>query len=530
MQSNKPVNTMSKLVSLSKRRGFVFPSSEIYGGMNGFWDYGPNGTALKNNIRDAWWRSMVTCPPRGPDGKPLQIFGLDSSIILNPSVWKASGHTEGFHDEMVDCKQSKIRYRADHLLCAELFTVTDTGHAGVGWVSIVDGDDAISRLKKRSSELGRLLGVKISGVGTEETRSYAELPDVVRHLVIGPDATCPGTLTAPRAFNLMLSTSIGALQGAETTAYLRPETAQGIFINFKNVLDASNARIPFGIAQVGKAFRNEITPRNFIFRSREFEQMELEWFCEPETSQMWFEYWVNARREWWRSLGIGEGNIILRPHERDELAHYSVACTDVEYSYPFSQGGFGELEGIAHRGDFDLRQHQEHSATKLSYVDQVAGKTYLPHVIEPSCGLTRAVLAVLCDAYHFDDSRPSPETLRLSPQLASVKVGIFPLINKNGMPEMAEKIYLFLREKYVVQLDVKQSIGKRYAKMDEIGTPLCVTVDSESVSDGTVTVRHRDSCAQERVAADRLEEYLDDHLGLRKDGRLSDILGRGSNA
>lgn len=523
MPSNSDTDIMSRLVSLCKRRGLIFASSEIYGGMNGFWDYGPLGAALKNNIRDAWWRSMVECPPLGPDGSPLSILGLDSSIILNPTVWKASGHTEGFHDELVDCKESKMRYRADHLLCFKLIPANRPEEI-LGWAAVLDGDDLEEKVKSRVNELGRKLGQKLTLPAIVDGIPYSGMAVEERTKVIGPDVSQPGSLTEPRAFNLMLSTSIGALQSSDSIAYLRPETAQGIFINFKNVLDACRTKVPFGIAQVGKAFRNEITPRNFIFRSREFEQMELEWFCEPESSNMWFEFWVEQRRQWWKSLGVRDENISLRAHDKNELSHYSTACTDIEYRYPFSQGGFGELEGIAHRGDFDLTQHQEFSKTKMSYFDQVTNSAYLPHVIEPSSGLTRAVLAVLCDAYHYDESRPSPELLRLSPELAPIKVGIFPLVNKDGMPEMAEKIYLYLRQSYVCQLDVKQSIGKRYARMDEVGTPLCITIDGESVSEGSVTVRHRDTGTQDRISADKLEEFLADKLGLPKSGGLSALL------
>lgn len=519
--NNSQTDSMSRLVSLCKRRGLIFASSDIYGGMNGFWDYGPLGTALKNNIRDTWWKSMVECPPLGPDGNPLNILGLDSSIILNPSVWQASGHTEGFHDYMVDCKETKLRYRADHLLCFEMLTSHGTK---LGFVSVMNGDTLQERLKTRLSALGKKLAQKLVMPPIAQGVPYSELPVEMRASVVGPDANSFGSLTEPRAFNLMLSTSVGALQGSDSMAFLRPETAQGIFINFKNVLDACRGKIPFGIAQVGKAFRNEITPRNFIFRSREFEQMELEWFCEPETSAMWFDFWVEQRKVWWHSLGIRTNNLALRPHDQNELAHYSTACTDLEYRYPFSHGGFGELEGIAHRGDFDLLQHQEFSKTKLTYFDQKTNCTYLPHVIEPSCGLTRAVLAVLCDAYHYDESRPSPEILRISPHLAPIKFGIFPLVNRDGMPEMAEKLYLYLRQSYVCQLDAKQSIGKRYARMDEVGTPLCITVDGDSVSDGSVTVRHRDTGAQDRVSADQIEHYLADKLKLPKTGGLSTLL------
>ncbi|NDE89987.1 MAG: glycine--tRNA ligase [Alphaproteobacteria bacterium] len=422
---------MANLVSLAKRRGFVFPASEIYGGLNGFWDFGPLGVALKNNIRDTWWRDMVECPPIGPDGNPLSIVGLDSAIIQNPKTWVASGHAEGFADLKTECTETKFRYRADHILC----------------------------------------------------RAFA---------VIKSD-------TPPTEF-VYVSGKV----------WLRPETAQGIFLNYKNVLDSSRVKVPFGIAQIGKAFRNEVTPRNFIFRTREFEQMEMEFFCPPEDSKMWYEFWVTTRLKWWEErIGLRNAKLQRREHDSDELAHYSTACADVEYQYPFSEPKFGELEGIAHRGNFDLTQHSSHSKTNLEYFDQENGnKRYLPHVIEPASGLTRGVLAVLCDAYEYDASRASPEWLRIKPSLAPIKAGVFPLVNKDGMPEMAEKIYLELRQNFTCQYDAKQSIGKRYARMDEAGTPFCLTVDGDSLKDQTVTVRNRDTATQERVAATQLKAYL----------------------
>ncbi|NDG05037.1 MAG: glycine--tRNA ligase, partial [Alphaproteobacteria bacterium] len=334
------------------------------------------------------------------------------------------------------------------------------------------------------------------------------LPVDARMHAIGPDAVDAGTLTEPRPFNLMFHTYLGAIQTEENKAYLRPETAQGIFLNFKNVLDTSRVRPPFGIAQVGKSFRNEVTPRNFIFRTREFEQMEMEFFCPPNESQMWFEYWVNARMQWWQNMGLSRDNLLRRDHEKDELSHYSTATSDIEFKYPFTDPHFGELEGVAHRGDYDLTQHQTHSKQKLEYFDAETNTRYLPHVIEPAAGLTRGVLAVLCDAYRVDESRASPEWLKIKPALAPIKLGIFPLVAKDGMPEMAEKIYNNLRGQYTAQFDAKQSIGKRYARMDEAGTPFCLTIDGDSLTANDVTVRHRDTAQQERVGVDRLREYL----------------------
>jgi glycyl-tRNA synthetase len=495
---------MERLVALCKRRGFVFPASEIYGGLNGFWDYGPLGVLLKNNLRDAWWREMVECPPLGPDGHPLSIVGVDSAIIQNPRTWEASGHVAGFSDPMVDCRETKSRYRADHLRV--LVVESERGRATFAFQQ-GDPEPALRRAKK-------VLGRDVA-LGDGEQQAFLEVPPELRPGVWAPGASEPGTLTEPRQFNLMFRTYVGAASGEENLAYLRPETAQGIFLNYRNVLDTTRVKVPFGIAQVGKAFRNEVTPRNFIFRSREFEQMEMEWFCAPAEAQMWFDFWVKRRLEWWQSLGIRDENLTLRPHDREELAHYAkegAGTVDIEYRYPFTEPDFGELEGIAHRGCFDLTQHQELARAKLEYFDPLTQERFLPHVIEPASGLTRGVLVLLCEAYDVDESRPSPEILRLPPALAPIKAGVFPLVAKEGMPEIAEKLYLELRRRFVIQFDVKQSIGKRYARMDEAGTPFCFTIDGETVSDQTVTVRHRDSGAQERIALDAVRPYLDERL------------------
>jgi glycyl-tRNA synthetase len=494
---------MERIVALSKRRGFIYPASEIYGGLNGFWDYGPLGAQLKNNLRDAWWRDMVECPPLGPDGHPLSIVGLDSAIIQNPRAWEASGHVAGFSDPMVDCRETKKRYRADHV-----FVLRSADRADVAF-AFEEGDPepALQRAKKvlrRKVELAEF-----------ESAPLADLPTESWGDVWAPGASEPGTLTEPRQFNLMFKTFVGATSGDENTAYLRPETAQGIFLNYKNVLDTSRVRMPFGIAQVGKAFRNEVTPRNFIFRSREFEQMEMEWFCAPDEAGKWMDFWVAERMSWWKSVGVGDDNLTLRKHETDELAHYAKegeGTFDVEYRYPFTDPGFGELEGIAHRTSFDLEQHQKHSQTKLEYFDPESRERYLPHVIEPASGLSRGVLALLCDAYDVDESRPSPEIMRFQPRLAPIKAGVFPLVAKGGMPEVAEKLYLDLRRRFTAQLDIKQSIGKRYARMDEAGTPFCFTVDGQTLEDQSVTVRDRDTGAQERVALDSVAAILGERL------------------
>jgi len=338
-----------------------------------------------------------------------------------------------------------------------------------------------------------------------------------------------GTLTEPRQFNLMFMTYVGALQDDDSKAYLRPETAQGIFLNYKNIVDTTRLKVPFGVAQIGKSFRNEVTPRNFIFRSREFEQMEMEWFCHPDEAAKWYDFWKHERMNWWRSLGVKEGNLKFRDHEQDELSHYSKMTVDIEYLYPFTAPDFGELEGIAHRGCFDLTQHSEHSGQRLDYFDQdlqlklkeqgasdeeiKAKSRYIPNVIEPASGLTRAVLVLLCEAFTPEESRPSKLYMKFLPKFAPIKCGIFPLVNKEGMPEIAEKLYLDLRRNFTCEYDAKQSIGKRYARMDEIGTPYCVTIDGDTLKDQTVTVRNRDTATQERIAIDKVHEFLRQRIG-----------------
>ena len=455
--SANSTKSMDAIVALCRRRGFIFQSSEIYGGIGGFWDYGPLGVLLKNNIRDRWWRDMVLAPPIGPDGQELDILGLDCSIISHPRVWEASGHVAGFADPMVDCKKCKSRFRADQVT------------------------DATCPLKpsKRPGE-------------------------------------CGGELTEPRQFNLMFETYVGAVRDEENKTYLRPETAQGMFYNFRNVLDTARVKVPFGLAQLGKGFRNEITPRNFIFRSREFEMMEVEFFVHPSEANEWYQFWRKTRYEWWQALGLAGQNLRLRDHAPDELAHYakdSGGCADVEYAFPFSgEKGFSELEGIAYRSNFDLTQHQKTSGVSLEYFDQERNERYLPHVIEPAAGLTRGLLAVICEAYTPDESRPSKVFMKFHPSLAPIKAGVFALVNKDGMPEIAEKLYHELRARHVIEFDVKQSIGKRYARMDEAGTPYCFTIDGQTLQDQTVTVRYRDTGQQERIALDKVRTFLADHI------------------
>ena len=528
---------MDKLVSLAKRRGFLFQSSEIYGGLNGFWDYGPLGVELKRNVKEAWWRDMVTghdeldAPPGAP--LPYEMVGLDCTIIMHPQVWKCSGHYDLFHDFMVDCRESKKRYRHDQVWGR--------------WVSVkgqrlfvatqAQGDDGLAETEQKALKFANLRAKDAAQLAWEGPLvSLTKVEDFAG--VLGPDAKALGTLTPPREFNLMFKTYVGALSGEEGAAFLRPETAQGIFVNFKNVVDSSRVGVPFGIAQVGKSFRNEITPRNFTFRSREFEQMEIEFFCHPQQSADWYKYWRDRRYRWYLDLGLAGERLRLRDHEKDELSHYSCGTADIEYAFPFlPPGEFGELEGIAHRGDFDLRSHMEGklvrqgdslvvetdadgkprhrgSGKDLSYFDDVTRDRFVPHVIEPSAGADRATLAFLCEAYTEDkvpDEHGNPRErvlLKLHPRIAPMKAAVFPLVKKDGMPEVARKIYRDLKKRFNVYYDEKGAVGRRYARQDEVGTPYCLTVDGQTLTDGTVTFRDRDSLRQWRVKADACVDEL----------------------
>lgn len=506
---------MEKLVALCKRRGFIFQSSEIYGGLNGFWDFGPLGVELKRNLKDAWWHDVVRAPAIGPDGNLIEIVGVDCSIVMNPKVWVASGHVGGFSDPMVDCRETKNRYRADHLLCSEVIVTQHGKQQTLGWLSVLDGDEAIAIWTKKAEKM-----VKKKGGGDlhpPELKSYVELPTAIQAQVIGPDVEQMGTLTEPRQFNLMFKTYVGAVEDPTAIAYLRPETAQGIFANFRNVIDTSRVKVPFGIAQIGKAFRNEVTPRNYIFRSREFEQMEIEFFVPPKDAASWYHFWRKQRYNWWLSVGISSQNLKLREQTIDELAHYAKAgagCSDIEYRFPFTDPGFGELEGVAHRTDYDLRQHAEHSGQgdRFKYFDPETNDRYFPHIIEPSAGADRGALALLCEAYTDDPDRPSGVVMKFHPKMAPLKAGVFPLVDKDGMPEIARNLYMDLRKKWNVQLDVKQTIGKRYARMDEAGTPFCFTIDTQTLSDQTVTVRYRDTLLQERLAITQVPAFLSDKI------------------
>ena len=473
MAKQKKNKTLESLASLCKRRGFIFQTSEIYGGINGFWDYGPLGAELKRNIKDAWWKDVVQANEN--------IVGLDSSIIMHPRVWEASGHVGGFSDPMVDCRSCKKRYKADNL-CED-----------------------------QGAEL-------IEGGGK------FELPEGIKCTACGSD-----DLTDPRSFDLMFKTFVGPVEDESATAYLRPETAQGIFAQFSNVLATSRQKIPFGIAQIGKAFRNEINPRNYTFRSREFEQMELEFFIEPGTDEKWHTYWIDERLKWYESIGLPAESLHKDIHPPHKLAHYASACIDIAYDFPF---GVQELEGIAARGNFDLSRHAEFSGKSMDYFDQESNKRFVPHVVEPSAGVDRIALAVLCNAYReewvpkgggevipAEPGKRAPEgfeartVMRFAPRVAPIKVAVFPLLkNKPELVGKAREVFDSLQSCWPCFYDQTGAIGRRYRRQDEVGTPFCVTIDFDTLEDDTVTLRERDSMTQERIAIKDLIAKLHDAL------------------
>ncbi|MFM9958894.1 MAG: glycine--tRNA ligase [Phycisphaerales bacterium] len=517
--SSKP---MDAIMALCKRRGFIYQASEIYGGINGFWDYGPLGAQLKKNLRDAWWEDMIMRPcwgRKGPNGREVTCVPVETCIIQHPKVWEASGHVGGFNDPMVDCKETKQRYRYDHV-----FVVKERTDSGANpMYAFMPGDDTEVLAHKRLAKyLKQELPLKDCHV-----KPLKDIPVGEFHRVVGPHAKERGTLTEPRQFNLMFPTVLGATGDIENNkAYLRPETAQGVFVQAKNVWDTTRVRVPFGIGNTGRSFRNEVTPRNFTFRSREFEQAELEFFCHPDESQDWYKFWRDFRMEWWKAIGLAGDNLILREHDKDELSHYSVGTSDVEYRFPFTAPGFGELEGIAHRGNFDLTQHAKHSGAKMEYNDTERGEIlpngsrrgerYIPHCIEPAAGLDRGALALICEGYTRDESRPSPEFMKFHPRVAPIKAAIFPLVNKDGMPEAAERLHAELHGRFwrlgAIEMDEKQSIGKRYARMDEAGCPYCFTIDGDTLKDQTVTMRDRDTGQQTRMAMDKVKWFLEEKL------------------
>ena len=458
-------DNMEQIVSLCKRRGFIYPSGDIYGGLRGFWDYGPLGARLKKNIRDAWWKDMVMASPVDYETRqPLSIVPFEGSIITNPQVWVSSGHAANFSDTFLPCPSCKKESRHD------------------AW-----------------SIKGEVFGIKcpLCGFRIEDT----------------PKATAD-LLNSGRTFNLMFQSEAGVVEGDKTKVYLRPETAQSIFANFNNIMQTNRLKVPFGVAQIGKAFRNEVTPRHFTFRSREFEQMEIEWFIRDQANfeaHKWLDFWVDVRKTWWENIGVTK----IREYKqtKEELAHYATegaGTVDIQFEFPW---GWEEIEGIAHRTDFDLKKHSEASGVDLKYFDQEAECSYFPHVVEPSAGLDRGVLAALCEAYTQDDKRPCKEYMRLHPRIAPIKCAFLPLVNKDGMPEVAYQLFLHYRRKYDCVYDPKQSIGKRYARMDEIGTPYCITIDGETLSNDTVTVRFRDTAEQQRISLKQFDGFLAYNLG-----------------
>ncbi len=509
---------MEKLVALCRRRGFIFQSSEIYGGINGFWDYGPLGVELKRNVKEAWWRDMVQNPPLGPDGQEIRMVGVDCAIIMNPKVWEASGHVGGFADQMVDCKQCRKRYRADKLWVVQ-FRDAESATTGPAAPKIsltieADSKDDATKHTRLTNAQRKLFKGREPVV---EAQPIGSVPEALRTC---PDHDCSGHLTEPRAFNLMFETYSGAVKDEENKTYLRPETAQGIFVNFHNVLDSTRLKLPFGIAQAGKAFRNEINPRNYIFRSREFEQMEIEFFCHPAESMKWYQYWRDVRIKWYTQLGIKSDRLRPREQGKEELAHYSIGTTDIEYLFPFAEEP-QELEGVAHRGAYDLTQHAKFSGRDLSYFDEDAWQRdkdkypdpkaaqeakskepyrFIPHVVEPSAGADRFALAVLCEAYAEDEIGGEPRTvMRFHPRLAPIKAAILPLVNKESMPEKAYALYRELKSDFNVFYDDKGAVGRRYRRQDEAGTPHCITIDGQTLQDDTVTFRDRDTTQQWRV-------------------------------
>ena len=457
--------SMEKIVALAKARGFVYPGSEIYGGLANTWDYGPLGVELKNNIKKAWWQKFIS-------GNPYNV-GVDCAILMNPEVWVASGHVGGFNDPLMDCKSCKERFRADKII---------EDYAKENNLQLDDAVDSWSNQKMKD---------------------FIEEKNI-------PCPSCGAhDFTDIRQFNLMFKTFQGVTEDAKNTVYLRPETAQGIFVNFRNVQRTSRKKIPFGIGQIGKSFRNEITPGNFTFRTREFEQMELEFFCKPGEDMEWFNYWKSFCVNWLKSLGINDENMRVRDHSPEELSHYSNATTDIEFLFPF---GWGELWGIADRTDFDLKQHQQHSSQDLSYFDDTTNERYVPYCIEPSLGADRVTLAFLCEAYNEEELENGEvrNVLRFQPALEPVKIAVMPLSKK--LSEQSTEVFMNLSKKYNVEYDDRGSIGKRYRRQDEIGTPFCITYDFESLEDGAVTVRHRDSMQQERVKINDLFKFFEEKM------------------
>ncbi len=490
-QKKNQNDVLEKIVSLAKRRGFVFQSSEIYGGLNGCWDYGPLGVELLKNIKEEWWKFMTYRE---------DVEGLDASILMHPKVWEASGHVENFTDPMIDCKQCKARFRLDTL--ADMINEKKQGKAIEALkVTVKDNAALIEKIEKITS-------------GPENTfESLLETPELGKLLLA--ELNCPqcgnkNTFTDARKFNLMFKTFIGPVEDSGAVVYLRPETAQGIFVNFLNVQGAARQKLPFGIAQIGKAFRNEINTKNFLFRTREFEQMEMQFFVKPSDDKKWFDYWKAARLEWYQSLGMSLDKLRYHNHPENKLAHYAKEATDIEYLFPF---GWGEIEGIHNRTNFDLSRHEEYSGKSMKYFDEESKEKFIPFIIETSAGASRSYMAFLVDAYYEEEVKGETRTvLKFHPRLAPVKAAVFPLVNKDGMPEIAKNIEKDIRRNLKVFYDDKGAVGRRYRRQDEAGTPFCITVDTQTLEDQTVTIRERDSMEQTRVSNDKILSYLLDKL------------------
>lgn len=486
--------TIDTIISLCKRRGIIFQSSEIYGGLAATYDYGPLGAAIKRNVKNAWWRSVVEIRD--------DVEGLDSAILMHPRVWEASGHIQNFTDPLVDCKMCKKRFRADHLWVASI-----TGPDGQDW-GRVGPIQAPSRLEAEESARHQKFKKKEMPAGTKiDLHPMPEMPN-------WEESRCPecgGALTEARLFNLMFRTHIGPVEEAGSEVYMRPETAQGIFVNFDNVLTSMRRKLPFGIAQIGKSFRNEVTTKSFTFRTLEFEQMELEYFVMPGSDMECYQYWRDERFAWYSRLGMRKENLRLRDHDPDELAHYAKACSDVEYHFPF---GWSELEGVANRSDYDLKQHIQFSGKRLDFYDQPNDTHVIPYVIEPSAGVDRSILAFICDAYREEEVRGEKRVvLQMHPDLAPIKAAVFPLLrNRPELVEKAKGLAADLRQQIPTRYDDTAAIGKLYRRQDEIGTPLCITVDVDTLEDNCVTVRHRDTMQQDRINIDQVKRFVQDKL------------------
>ena len=487
---NKQNSVIEKVVSLSKRKGFVFQSSEIYGGLNGCWDYGPLGVELLKNLKEEWWKSMTYRD---------DVEGLDAAILMHPRVWEASGHVENFTDPMIDCKQCKSRFRLDTL--GDAISEKKKKKILRAFEEKISEDSDKKNMIEEIYSIHEDLGERFEAILENEKLSHDLLSEVNC-----PNCGTKGEFTEPRSFNLMFKTFVGPVESAENTVFLRPETAQGIFVNFLNVQNASRQKLPFGIAQIGKAFRNEINTKNFLFRTREFEQMEMQYFVKPEDDKKYYDSWKERRMNWYISLGMSPDNLRFHDHPADKLAHYAKEATDIEFKFPF---GWGEIEGIHNRTDFDLSRHEEYSGKSQKYYDADTKEKFIPYIIETSAGASRGFMAFLVNAYHEEEVNGETRVvLKFHPRLAPIKAAIFPLVNKDGMPEIAREIEKDLRPYLRVFYDDKGAVGRRYRRQDEAGTPYCITVDTQSLEDGTVTVRERDSMEQVRISKEELLTYL----------------------